>query len=229
MPGQGGTEAKNSNELLHGIIRDAIVAVAPEVGPGAVSLVNTRGEIGELLKLDDVIDLVIPRGGNALVSYIQHNTRIPVMGHADGICHIYIDAAADIDAACAVVVDAKTDYPAACNAVEKVLVHEALFGPRLYKLQARGCPRRSLQGSVVRVGTQASCQLCGQLRKTVCMLAVRTLQAHRSGCSQDPQAARASQGKDHCFATGPYAAGLGADAVLIASVGNASASGASAV
>jgi len=153
VPGQGGTEAKNSNELLHGIIRDAIVAVAPEVGPGAVSLVNTRGEIGELLKLDDVIDLVIPRGGNALVSYIQHNTRIPVMGHADGICHIYIDAAADIDAACAVVVDAKTDYPAACNAVEKVLVHEALFGPRLYKLQARGCPRRSLQGSVVRVAT----------------------------------------------------------------------------
>lgn len=66
---------------------------------------------------------------------IKQNTKIPVMGHADGICHIYIDSAADIDEACRVVVDAKTDYPAACNAVEKVLVHESLFGPKLYQLQ----------------------------------------------------------------------------------------------
>ncbi len=80
---------------------------------------------------------VIPRGGNALVTNIKQNTKIPVMGHADGICHIYIDQAADISEACRIVVDAKTDYPAACNAVEKVLVHESLFGPKLYQLQVR--------------------------------------------------------------------------------------------
>ncbi|CAL8465060.1 g4595 [Coccomyxa elongata] len=132
---KGGSEAKHSNELLHRIISEAVEAVAPEVGPGLVSLINTREEIRDLLKLDDVIDLVIPRGGNALVTNIKQNTKIPVMGHADGICHIYIDQAADISEACRIVVDAKTDYPAACNAVEKVLVHESLFGPKLYQLQ----------------------------------------------------------------------------------------------
>ncbi len=87
---------------------------------------------------------VIPRGGNALVTSIKQNTKIPVMGHADGICHIYIDAAADIDEACRVVVDAKVDYPAACNAVEKVLVHESLFGPKLYQLQVCRRPCQSV-------------------------------------------------------------------------------------
>lgn len=77
---------------------------------------------------------VIPRGSNALVSSIKQNTKIPVMGHADGICHIYIDQDADVDLACKIVVDAKTDYPAACNAVEKVLVHRKLLG-QIYKIQ----------------------------------------------------------------------------------------------
>ena len=77
---------------------------------------------------------VIPRGSNALVSSIKQNTKIPVMGHADGICHIYIDEEADLDLACKIVVDAKTDYPAACNAVEKVLVHRKLIG-QIYKIQ----------------------------------------------------------------------------------------------
>ena len=79
---------------------------------------------------------VIPRGSNALVSSIKQNTKIPVMGHADGICHIYIDQDADVDLACKIVVDAKTDYPAACNAVEKVLVHRKLLG-QIYKIQVR--------------------------------------------------------------------------------------------
>ena len=79
---------------------------------------------------------VIPRGSNALVTHIKQNTKIPVMGHADGICHIYIDQDADLDLACKIVVDAKTDYPAACNAVEKVLVHRSLLG-QIYKIQVR--------------------------------------------------------------------------------------------
>ena len=96
------------------------------MGKDLISLITSRANIDELLKLDDAIDLVIPRGSNALVSHIQQNTKIAVLGHADGICHIYVDPDCDIDMACKVVVDSKIDYPAACNAVEKVLVHEAL-------------------------------------------------------------------------------------------------------
>ena len=82
----------------------------------------------------------IPRGSNALVSHIQRNTRIPVLGHADGICHLYVDRTADIAKACAIAVDSKTDYPAACNAVEKILVHSELADDgRLYKLQVSVC------------------------------------------------------------------------------------------
>ncbi|KAG1663878.1 hypothetical protein FOA52_014691 [Chlamydomonas sp. UWO 241] len=120
---KGGKEASRSNTVLHRVITDAI----GPLGPDLISLVQTRDEINDLLNLDDCIDLVIPRGGNALVSFIQRNTRIPVLGHADGICHMYIDSAADIDMAARLAVDAKADYPAACNAVEKVLLHSALI------------------------------------------------------------------------------------------------------
>lgn len=77
-----------------------------------------------MLSLDDVIDLVIPRGSNALVSYIKANTRIPVLGHADGVCHVYVDASADPGTASSIAVDAKTDYPSACNAMETLLLHK---------------------------------------------------------------------------------------------------------
>ncbi|GAX76379.1 hypothetical protein CEUSTIGMA_g3825.t1 [Chlamydomonas eustigma] len=116
---KGGKEAARSNAVLHRVITQA---VGP-VGPDLISLVQTREEISDLLGLDDVIDLVIPRGSNALVTHIQRNTKIPVLGHADGVCHLYIDEAADLSMALKVMVDSKVDYPAACNAVEKVLLH----------------------------------------------------------------------------------------------------------
>lgn len=118
---KGGKEASRSNAALHRVITQAI----GPLGADLIGLVHTRDEINDLLALDDVIDLVIPRGGNALVSYIQRNTKIPVLGHADGICHMYVDEAADLEMAKKLVVDAKVDYPAACNAVEKVLVHSS--------------------------------------------------------------------------------------------------------
>jgi delta-1-pyrroline-5-carboxylate synthetase len=131
---KGGKEAANSNVLLHSLIADAIQEVAPEVGRDLIGLVTTRGEIDDLLKLHDVIDLVIPRGSNSLVSYIQSHTKIPVLGHADGICHIYVDSAADMDKVIKLCVDSKVDYPAACNAVEKILVHDALVGDKVTAL-----------------------------------------------------------------------------------------------
>ena len=128
---KGGKEAARSNAILHSIIVDCVEKAAPAVGKGLIGLVTSRDEIDALLSLNDTIDLVIPRGSNQLVSYIQSNTKIPVLGHADGICHIYVDPTADDGMAQTICVDAKIDYPAACNAVEKILVHEQLKGDRL--------------------------------------------------------------------------------------------------
>mmetsp|Transcript_1406 Transcript_1406/g.2003 ORF Transcript_1406/g.2003 Transcript_1406/m.2003 type:complete len:431 (-) Transcript_1406:220-1512(-) len=120
---KGGKEAAKSNAILHRVITQAL---APEVDPGLIGLVTTREGIDDLLKLHHVIDLVIPRGSNQLVSYIQKNTQIPVMGHADGVCHVYVDSACDLAKATHVVVDSKVDYPAACNALETLLIHQDL-------------------------------------------------------------------------------------------------------
>lgn len=128
---KGGREATHSNRALHAIITEAL---APDVPAAAIGLVEGRAAIGELLELDDVIDLVIPRGSGALVRHIQENTRIPVLGHAEGVCHVYVDAGADADMAEQIVVDSKADYPAACNAMETLLVHRDRvgdLGPRL--------------------------------------------------------------------------------------------------
>ena len=123
---KGGKEAAHSNEAIHKVIGDAI-----EKGSGGkvtrdiIALVTSRGQVADMLKLDDVVDLVIPRGSNALVSYIKANTRIPVLGHADGVCHVYIDkSATDASLVSKLVVDAKTDYPSACNAMETLLLHK---------------------------------------------------------------------------------------------------------
>jgi delta-1-pyrroline-5-carboxylate synthetase len=121
-----------------------------------IGLVTSRGQVSDMLALDDVIDLVIPRGSNALVSYIKANTRIPVLGHADGVCHVYLDSSADASAACKIAVDAKTDYPSACNAMETMLVHkdtitngvtpQALMALRAAGVKCRGGPNAMKHG-----------------------------------------------------------------------------------
>lgn len=119
---KGGKEAARSNAALHRVLTRAL---EPEVSGEVVQLVHTRDEVAGLLALDDVIDLVIPRGSNALVRSVQERTRIPVLGHADGVCHVYVDAAADPQMAARIVADSKLDYPAACNAMETLLVHRS--------------------------------------------------------------------------------------------------------
>ena len=115
----------------------------------AVQLITGRAAVAELLTLSSLVDLVIPRGSRALVEHIQATTRIPVLGHADGICHIYVDQHADLAQALAIVDDAKTDYPAVCNAAETCLVHEAIaptFLPALLtRLRAKGVHFRADQ------------------------------------------------------------------------------------
>ncbi|NEO58520.1 MAG: glutamate-5-semialdehyde dehydrogenase [Okeania sp. SIO3B5] len=118
---KGGKEATNSCQELVTAIRQGLATTS--VNPDAVQLLTTREETLELLKLDKYVNLIIPRGSNSFVKFVQENTQIPVLGHAEGICHVYVDKSADIQKAVAITVDAKTQYPAACNAVETLLVH----------------------------------------------------------------------------------------------------------
>ncbi|MEM6401356.1 MAG: glutamate-5-semialdehyde dehydrogenase [Cyanobacteria bacterium P01_D01_bin.116] len=119
---KGGKEAIRSCEAIVQAIKRGLSQTT--VDPDAVQLLTTREETLELLKLDKYVDLIIPRGSNSFVQFVQQNTSIPVLGHADGICHLYIDKAADIDKAVNIAVDSKTHYPAACNAIETLLVHQ---------------------------------------------------------------------------------------------------------
>jgi len=120
---KGGIEALNSNQIFVKLINEALLTV-PEFPENAINLIKTREDVKELLKMDKYIDLLIPRGSNNLVKYIQENTKIPVLGHTEGICHIYIDEFADFNKALKVSIDSKIQYPAACNAVETILVHK---------------------------------------------------------------------------------------------------------
>lgn len=122
---KGGSEAHHTNEALAKIIIKAVSDVDQRF-EGAVQLLSTREEINKLLSLDQFVDLIIPRGSNQLVKFIQSNTKIPVLGHADGICHTYVDESADLELALRVCFDAKVQYPAVCNAMETLLVHDSV-------------------------------------------------------------------------------------------------------
>lgn len=146
---KGGSEADHSNDALVSIWRDAL-AKFPEVPVDSISLLHTRTDVLELLKADRYVDLIIPRGSYELVHFIMKNSRIPVLGHGAGICHVYVDRAADKKKAVAITYDAKVQYPAVCNAAETLLVHEAIaadFLPEIVRklkeatVEIRACPK----------------------------------------------------------------------------------------
>ncbi|KAJ8495815.1 hypothetical protein ONZ45_g12687 [Pleurotus djamor] len=122
---KGGKESNKTTQLLaQAIVAGLAKTALPET---YIQTIQTRAEVSSLLEMDRYIDLVIPRGSNSLVRNIQNNTHIPVMGHADGLCHVYLDESADPQKAVRVVVDSKIDYPSACNSTETLLVHESLL------------------------------------------------------------------------------------------------------
>ena len=121
---KGGSEAENTNKVL----AETISAASAEAGlcDGWLQLMQTRQDVADMLSLDESIDLIIPRGSNEFVRHIMNNTNIAVLGHADGICHVYVDGDADIDMAVNIAVDSKCQYVAVCNAAETLLVDEAI-------------------------------------------------------------------------------------------------------
>ena len=120
---KGGKESINTNKAIMNVIQEALAKTEgfPE---NVLTQVFTRDDVKNMLSMDKYIDLIIPRGGNNLVKFIKENTKIPVLGHADGICHIFVDASADLEKAKRVIIDAKTQYPSACNSVETILIHK---------------------------------------------------------------------------------------------------------
>lgn len=145
---KGGSEARETNRILADIIRSATAEAG--INPGWIHLLETRDDVNQMLKLDEYIDLIIPRGSNEFVRYIMDHSKIPVLGHADGICHCYVDSEADVDMAVNVVNDSKVQYVAVCNATETLLVHRDIartFLPALKKktdesnVELRGCQR----------------------------------------------------------------------------------------
>jgi len=135
-----GREVEHTAKAIVRVLRSAIASEG--IAEDAISLVLGRDKVKDLLAMHDLVDMVIPRGSKSLVEFVQANTRIPVLGHSEGICHIYVDRAVDQDLALRIIDDAKLDYPAACNAVETVLIHRDIasqFLPKLLKrLRKRG-------------------------------------------------------------------------------------------
>lgn len=137
---KGGREALETNRILSKIIGDATTTVG--LPHGWIQNLETRDDVTAMLSLDQYIDLIIPRGSNSFVQYIMANSNIPVMGHADGICHVYVHEDADLNQAIDIIVDSKTQYVAACNTLETLLVNEniaeALLPPLKEALEAKG-------------------------------------------------------------------------------------------
>nr|WP_049985922.1 glutamate-5-semialdehyde dehydrogenase [Halobellus rufus] len=132
---KGGSEAAHSNRVLYDIIVDAV----EDVPDGWAQLIEAREDVETLLERDDAVDLLMPRGSSEFVSYVEDNTKIPVLGHTEGICHVYVDEDADLEMAADVAFDAKVQYPAVCNAVETLLVHESVAADFLPGLADRYC------------------------------------------------------------------------------------------
>ncbi|RZN39826.1 MAG: glutamate-5-semialdehyde dehydrogenase [Methanophagales archaeon ANME-1-THS] len=146
---KGGSEARYSNEALFEIIAAASTA-GDGIPDGWIQLLETREEVGEMLQLNEYINLIVPRGSNQLVKYIQENTKIMVLGHSEGLCHVYVDRDAEMNRALDICYDAKVQYPAVCNAMETLLVDSAISGeflPRMVDrylkagVEIRACPR----------------------------------------------------------------------------------------
>src|ERR1700687_3619115 len=146
---KGGAEAANSNESIVAVWRETLCRF-PDVPQESIHLLQSRSDVMELLRLQGEVDLLIPRGSKEFVAFMEQNSRIPVLGHGEGICHVFVDRAADLNKAVTVTLDSKVQYPAACNSVETLLVHKdvaAAFLPvvvaelRRANVEVRGCPR----------------------------------------------------------------------------------------
>ena len=146
---KGGAEAAETNAVLASIWRDALTAF-PDIPADSVVLIHTREDVAQILTLHDEIDLIVPRGSNEFVRYVTEHSRIPVLGHGEGICHVYVHSDADLQKAIAVAYDSKVQYPAVCNAMETLLIHEeiapAFLPPMIVEfrkagVELRGCPR----------------------------------------------------------------------------------------
>jgi glutamate-5-semialdehyde dehydrogenase len=162
---RGGSEAFNSNLAIVGLLKDTLEGTP--ISPEAIGFIpmTDRAAINEMLKLEEYIDLVIPRGGEGLIRAVAENSRIPVLKHYKGVCHIYVDSEADIDKACRICFNAKVQRPGVCNAMETMLVNEdvaPLFLPEMIAMlenagvEIRGCPKtRSIIPSVIKDATEA--------------------------------------------------------------------------
>jgi glutamate-5-semialdehyde dehydrogenase len=146
---KGGAEAANSNESIVAVWRETLCRF-PDVPQESIHLLQSRSDVMELLGLQGEVDLLIPRGSKEFVAFMEQNSRIPVLGHGEGICHVLVDRVADLNKAVTVTLDSKVQYPAACNSIETLLVHKdiaAAFLPRVVaelrraNVEVRGCPR----------------------------------------------------------------------------------------
>ena len=154
---KGGVEAEHTNEMLVELWRGCLERFS-SVRPDVVQLLHTRADVRELLTLEREVDLIIPRGSREFVEFVARNSRVPVLSHGEGICHVYVDSAADVEKAIKITLDSKTQYPAACNAAETLLVHQGIaqrFLPRVVgELKAAGVEVRACPKTAAVLGEQ---------------------------------------------------------------------------